>query len=94
MTTGRKIYEVHTENEICPIYADSEEEAIRIFKKYNPRRSYSKVVLSVPKAYSSIEEFYKENVEDEHEFLLALIEAINDCHANSQILEALEHMYI
>lgn len=81
------IYNVHTEGEICPIYANSKSEAASIFKTYNPRRTFSHIELRVEEEEATLRTMGAGV--DEHEFLVAIIQAVEGTKVEQDIIKKL-----
>lgn len=76
--------------DFCVIYADTEEAVRRIFQKYHPGERLFKIELWLENP--TLRDFYKEiGCDDEHEYLLAIIEAAEDVGVEDKIVEYLKN---
>lgn len=83
-----KVYYWHGPDDYSVVYAHNEEQAERVFRKYNPNREPLKVVAF--RTLPGLSTLYEQlGVEDEHEYLLAVIEAVQDAGVEEKVVEFL-----
>lgn len=83
-----KVYYWRGKDDYSIVYAHNEEEAEQVFKKYNPNREPLKVT-PYPKLPGLNTLYEQLGVEDEHEYLLAVIEAVQDAGVEEKVAEFL-----
>lgn len=88
-----KVYYWQGPDDYAVIYANTEEQAIDVFKKYNPHRDVLKV-KPYPKLPSLRKLYRDSDVADEHEYLIAIIEAVSDLGFEEKVVERLQEMGI
>ena len=83
-----KVYYGHGTDDYSIVYAHNEEEAEQVFRKYNPNREPLKVVAF--RKLPGLNTLYEQlGFEDEHEYLLAVIEAVQDAGVEEKVAEFL-----
>lgn len=83
-----KVYYWRGVDDYSVVYAHNEEEAEQVFRKYNPHREPLKVTAfpNLPGLTALYEQL---GFEDEHEYLLAVIEAVQDAGVEEKVAEFL-----
>ena len=84
-----KVYYGKDTNDFAIIYADTEEEAREEFKHYHPDWTPIRVE-AYPKKPDLLTLYKKSDFADEHEYLLAIIEAVQDAGVEEKVVDFLQ----
>lgn len=94
-----KVFYGNGENDYAVIYvkpevplSDVHDTIIREFEKYNPDKEWESIV-DYPEVEQTLVQLANEVVTNEHEFLLALIEAVQDAGYEKDIVRRLQEDY-
>ena len=83
-----KVYWGNGTDDFTIIYANSEAEATDKFQEYQPDKTVLKVT-SFPKFLDLLTLYTQNDFSDEHEYLLAVIEAVQDAGVEDKVVQSL-----
>lgn len=83
-----KVYWGNGTSDFAIIYAHSETEAINKFQEYQPDKTVL-IVIPFPKLPDLLTLYEQNDFSDEHEYLLAVIEAVQDAGVEDKVVQCL-----